>query len=230
MVSPGNRAGGLVATVRLPAELLAPADGPEERVAALTSGVPVAQAPANGSARHAVDIAATVGSSLDPVPWLAPAGSGRHGVPTRAEDVLGAGEAAPSAGTAWWSRTSPGPQPPRLAGRLPEGPPEVPVTGGTSESGLPLRVPMAQLPSGTATGDRPARGAGPVDRLGLPAAPPPELDPEAVGGALTRFYSGVRQAQAEDVVVPVFRPGAMRWTAPVVPGGAVDEQYEEGRR
>jgi hypothetical protein len=235
LASPGNRAGGLVATVRLPAELLAAAGGPEER--ALASGAPPAPAKApahaaavNGSGRHALDSAA-VKSSLDPVPWLVPAGSGPRGVPTRAEDVLGAGEQASSAGTTWWSRTPPAAEAPRLAGRLPEGPPEVPITGGTSDSGLPLRVPMAQLPKARVTADRLAGGAGGRSgRSGPPALPPVELDPEAVGGALSRFYSGVRQAQAEDVVVPVFRPGEVRWTAPVTPGGAVDEQYEEGRR
>jgi signal transduction histidine kinase len=232
LVSPGSRAGGLVATVRLPAELLTPAAGPQERVAPATSGMPVTLAPANGSGRHAVDLAARVGSSLDPVPWLPPAGSGPRGVPTRAEDVLGAGEPAPSAGTAWWSRTPSAAESPRLAGRrLPEGPPEVPITGGTSESGLPLRVPMAQLPRATVTGDRSPGGTGDwPGRSRPPTPPPPELDPEAVGGALSRFYSGVRQAQAEDVVVPVYRPGGVRWSAPVIPGGAVDEQYEEGRR
>jgi hypothetical protein len=89
---------------------------------------------------------------------------------------------------------------------------------------------MAQLPTATLTEDRPVSGAG--ARAGRTATPValPELDPEAIGGALARFYTGVRQAQAEDVVVPVFRPGASHWTAPVVPGTAVDDQQEEGPR
>jgi hypothetical protein len=61
-----------------------------------------------------------------------------------------------------------------------------PVTGGMSASGLPLRVPMAQLPN-----------AGDAAPPPVPA-PRPELDPEATGGMLSRYYGAVRRAEAED--------------------------------
>jgi hypothetical protein len=53
-------------------------------------------------------------------------------------------------------------------------------------SGLPARVPMAQLPD---QAESPA-----------PSAPPglPDPDPEAVGSMLARFYGGVRRAEAEE--------------------------------
>jgi hypothetical protein len=197
---PGTAGGGLVATVWLPPDLLAPAPVQPELIDAPTSGIPalIAHMRGNGSRRS--------------VPAAVEARPGWRGVPTRAEDVLGAGVRARSAGTAWWSRPVPGsaPQPSRSGGRLPEGPPEVPVTGGTTERGLPLRVPMAQLPAPDAA----SRRVVPAQRA--------DLDPEAVGSALARFYGGVRQAQAEDAVVPVFRTGDSDWTA--------DERYEEEQR
>jgi signal transduction histidine kinase len=202
LVSPGSGAGGgLVATVRLPAELLAPPDAEQPR-------------------------------ELD-----AP-GRPERAAPHRRVETLERVERRA------------GPQPSRRVSRLPEGPPGVPVTGGTTDSGLPLRVPMAQLPTAGSNGSRAAGGGGaggafggaggafgggPSDggQRGTPAAS--ALDPEAVGGALARFYHGVRQAQAEDAVVPVFRPGALPWTAPGTPGAEVDASrltstYEEGRR
>jgi Nitrate and nitrite sensing/Histidine kinase-, DNA gyrase B-, and HSP90-like ATPase/HAMP domain len=225
LASPGSGAGGgLVATVRLPAELLAP-DAEQWREL---------DAPRHWAAR-------------------------RHGQDTPHRRVETLERFERRAGT----------QPARLAGRLPEGPPEVPVTGGTTDSGLPLRVPMAQLPAAGSNGSRPGRafgafggaggasgafggaaggasgafggaaggafggaggafgGGGPAGngRPGGASAPPAldQLDPEAVGGALSRFYRGVRQAQAEDVVVPVFRPGPVPWTAPATPGAKADE-------
>jgi hypothetical protein len=203
---PGAEGGGLVATVWLPPELLAPAR--PELVDAPTSGIPALIANMRGNeARRSAPVAVQ-------------ARPGWRGVPTRAEDVLGAGVRARSAGTAWWSRPTAGsgPQPARPTGRLPQGPPEVPVTGGVTERGLPLRVPMAQLPVSGAAGGR-----------AVPA-PRADLDPEAVGSALSRFYGGVRKAQAEDIglgataggaplVVPVFRTGDGDW--------AVDQWYEE---
>lgn len=64
-------------------------------------------------------------------------------------------------------------------------PPAVPVTGGTGPTGLPLRVPMAQLPHETGAGPR-----APATRE--------DPDPMAIGGVLSRFYGGVRRAEAED--------------------------------
>ena len=60
------------------------------------------------------------------------------------------------------------------------------MTGGTNERGLPVRVPMAQLTAVTT-----ARPAGPAARHDDP-------DPDAVGGMLSRLYSGVRRAEAEE--------------------------------
>ncbi|GAB3270910.1 hypothetical protein GCM10027452_46580 [Micromonospora halotolerans] len=64
-------------------------------------------------------------------------------------------------------------------------PAATPVTGGTNERGLPVRVPMAQL-SAVA---QPAA----ANRSGRA-----EPDPDAVGGMLSRYYSGVRRAEAEE--------------------------------
>ncbi|MFC0504809.1 nitrate- and nitrite sensing domain-containing protein [Micromonospora costi] len=99
-------------------------------------------------------------------------------VPVRAEDVL-APVAGPVTGGGWWSRQGPSVPAPRG----PVTPPAAPVTGGTNARGLPLRVPMAQLAA--VTRSAPSPGAY-------------EPDPEAVGGMLSRLYSGVRRAEAED--------------------------------
>ena len=60
------------------------------------------------------------------------------------------------------------------------------MTGGTNERGLPVRVPMAQLAA--------------VTRSARPDEPAPrhDPDPDAVGGMLSRFYGGVRRAEAEE--------------------------------
>ncbi|WP_433528868.1 hypothetical protein ACQPYA_21365 [Micromonospora sp. CA-263727] len=76
-------------------------------------------------------------------------------------------------------------------------PPAVPVTAGTNDRGLPVRVPMAQLSAVT----QPAR-----PEQQQPARHEP--DPEAVGGMLSRLYSGVRRAEAEETTeIPVPPPG-----------------------
>ena len=109
-------------------------------------------------------------------------------MPVRAEDVL-----APSAGPAsggWFSRQGPSASP---LGVTPA-PAETPVTGGTNERGLPVRVPMAQLAA--------------VTRSARPAEPAPrhDPDPEAVGGMLSRFYGGVRRAEAEETTRLIMPP------------------------
>jgi hypothetical protein len=63
------------------------------------------------------------------------------------------------------------------------------VTGGLGPTGLPLRVPMAQLPGGNDA----APGV-----PGGPTAPRSEADPDAVSSLLNRFYGGVRRAESED--------------------------------
>ncbi|MCM0677912.1 ATP-binding protein, partial [Micromonospora phytophila] len=116
-------------------------------------------------------------------------------VPVRAEDVLAPAAGAPAAADGgWWSRQGPAPAPARETSPTP---PAVPVTGGTNERGLPVRVPMAQLSA--------------VTRSARPEQPAPrhDPDPEAVGGMLSRLYSGVRRAEAEDTTeIPVPRAGA----------------------
>ncbi|MCZ7436651.1 nitrate- and nitrite sensing domain-containing protein [Micromonospora sp. WMMC241] len=100
-------------------------------------------------------------------------------VPGRAEDVLAP---AAAAGGGWFSRQGPTSS---VLGVTPA-PARTPVTGGTNERGLPVRVPMAQL-AAVSSADRPDR-----------ASVRHEPDPEAVGGMLSRFYGGVRRAEAEE--------------------------------
>ncbi|MGW1062886.1 nitrate- and nitrite sensing domain-containing protein, partial [Micromonospora rubida] len=112
-------------------------------------------------------------------------------VPVRADDVLAPAAGVPAdGGGGWWSREGP------TAGVAPAAPapPAVPVTGGTNERGLPVRVPMAQLSA--------------VTRSARPQKPTPrhDPDPEAVGGMLSRLYSGVRRAEAEETTEIILPP------------------------
>ncbi|MDQ7904371.1 nitrate- and nitrite sensing domain-containing protein [Phytohabitans sp. ZYX-F-186] len=199
---------GIIASIWLPPSLLAPApparalpEPPARPVLAAVAAVPdsvtrelrlaAAPAPRPGVPQRA------------PAPALPAAEAGaaaraRRGL-TRAEDVLkSAGATATETGSTWWSRQGggragglnggPAAMPPAATGPGGPTPPSVPITGGTMANGLPLRVPMAQLP--------------PVDEQPRPAAPVPtsrvEPDPEAVGSMLSKYYSGVRRAEAED--------------------------------
>ncbi|MFG1800843.1 nitrate- and nitrite sensing domain-containing protein [Micromonospora carbonacea] len=163
--------------------------------APVAGGRPVGGAAARGPARPP-------GVAVPPEPAEQPVAGRRprsvtvprpgRSVPVRAEDVLtpAAGPAAPGGG-GWWSR-----QGPAAATATPDPvPPAVPVTGGVNEHGLPVRVPMAQLAAVT----QPARPQTP--------APRHDPDPEAVGGMLTRLYSGVRRAEAEETT-EIFLPPA----------------------
>ncbi|WP_233600844.1 MULTISPECIES: nitrate- and nitrite sensing domain-containing protein [Micromonospora] len=119
-----------------------------------------------------------------PVGPAAPAGAPpavprQNRPPVRAENVLA--PAAP-AGGGWFSRQGPSSS---VLGVTPP-PAATPVTAGVNERGLPVRVPMAQLAAVTDT----ARRTTPQAR--------PEPDPDAVGGMLSRFYGGVRRAEAEE--------------------------------
>jgi hypothetical protein len=66
-----------------------------------------------------------------------------------------------------------------------------PADGGTSGAGLPVRVPMAQLPN---------------NPLAAPTSPPApgtgsdESDPAEVKAALRRFYRGVHRANPDDTL------------------------------
>ncbi|MET7671271.1 sensor histidine kinase [Micromonospora luteifusca] len=193
---------GLVARLALPAELLAPA-GPVEldppaspRMLAASAARGVVRSP--GITREAPAPGPGIGARDMPVagrpPGVAVPRQARP-VPVRAEDVL-TPAAARGDGGGWWSRQ--GPSAPAVP--APSAPPAVPVTGGTNERGLPMRVPMAQLSAVT-------RSAQPMS---VPNRTDP--DPEAVGGMLSRLYSGVRRAEAEDTT-----------EIPVPPSGGHDE-------
>ncbi|MEH1128181.1 sensor histidine kinase [Micromonospora sp. CPCC 206061] len=184
---------GLVATVRLAPALLAPAPPPRElpEPAARPMLTAVASVPNSVSRELRLNVGpATVGAGAVSMAGVGAGGSAaglsvaRRTQPTRAEDVLkSAGATASATGSTWWSGEPPTGAEPEL-GSTP--PPATPVTGGVLASGLPARVPMAQLP----------------DQAGAPApsAPQglPEPDPEAVGSMLARFYGGVRRAEAEE--------------------------------
>ncbi|GAB3975738.1 hypothetical protein [Plantactinospora veratri] len=72
------------------------------------------------------------------------------------------------------------------------------MTGGTNANGLPIRVPMAQLRVKAA----PAQPK--------PPAPREAPDPEQVGGMLSRYYGGLRRAEAEDTMVIPMAPAGAR--------------------
>ncbi|MFI7430661.1 nitrate- and nitrite sensing domain-containing protein [Micromonospora sp. NPDC049836] len=205
---------GLVAAVRIPAELLAPAplDGADQPAAQRMLTSQVAAASAAGPLRAATTELPVAGRSparppaglpaagpawpptgarpAHPLPLGAPAGAApavprqARPMPVRAEDVL-----SPVAGAArgggWFSRQGPSSS---VLGVTPQ-PAATPITGGTNERGLPVRVPMAQLAAVTESGaaKQPAARHDP--------------DPDAVGGMLSRYYSGVRRAEAEETTV-----------------------------
>ncbi|HEX2772112.1 MAG TPA: ATP-binding protein [Micromonosporaceae bacterium] len=159
---------------------------------------PMPVSPAPASPRPAPVVSARVApepisptDTLPPLPPVVPAP--RRAMPTRAENVLSGSTRSRSV---WWTR-QPGAAsaPTSLADAAP---PATPVTGGMSASGLPLRVPMAQLPKGTEATPPPV------------PAPRPELDPEATGGMLTRFYGAVRRAETEDTETVTAPIGARR--------------------
>ncbi|GAA4595381.1 hypothetical protein GCM10023194_64690 [Planotetraspora phitsanulokensis] len=65
-----------------------------------------------------------------------------------------------------------------------------PALGGVTASGLPKRVPKANLVPGSATGSAPESAVAPV------TSPPPALSPDRVRSRLSSFQQGVRQARA----------------------------------
>ncbi|MGW3890380.1 nitrate- and nitrite sensing domain-containing protein [Micromonospora chokoriensis] len=196
--------GGLVARLALPAAMLAPAGAVQADLPAparmLATGAArgvvrqpgaVAEAHASGLGMAARDLPVAGRPPAAAVPRQA------RPVPVRAEDVL-TPAGGRDVGGGWWSRQGPGPSAPIVpASGMP---PAVPVTAGTNERGLPVRVPMAQLSA--------------VTRSAQPTVAPTRTDPdpEAVGGMLSRLYSGVRRAEAEDTT-----------EIPVPPSGGHDE-------
>ncbi len=63
------------------------------------------------------------------------------------------------------------------------------MTAGTSNAGLPMRVPMAQLPGDAAA---PPAGVEPPVKMNH------EPDPTAVSSLLAKFYDGINRATAEE--------------------------------
>ncbi|MET7417779.1 nitrate- and nitrite sensing domain-containing protein [Dactylosporangium sp. NPDC005555] len=183
------------------------------------SGVPVSGMPVSGMPVSGVPVSGVPGAVAGPVPGAAagaagagagavpaqraanggPAGTSQRRGPSRAEDIIGAaarGNAAPPAkGTRWWSRGGAGDAPAPSAPVVPAQ--RTPVTAGTSASGLPIRVPLAQLPGDTGQANRPD-----VTQP-LVVASHTEPDPASVSSMLTRFYSGVHRAANEDEVPTV---------------------------
>jgi hypothetical protein len=119
-----------------------------------------------------------------------PVGPSRRSTPTRAEDILSAASSAPpEEASRWWSRTG------AVSSNLPAAASatRAPVDAGTSDAGLPIRVPMAQLPGERVASTASGSGQQPL-RL-MPEAP----DPSQVSSVLTQFYSGVHRATAEEL-------------------------------
>ncbi len=201
-------AGGVVAHVMLPGQLLAPVPshraGPQRtralepaepsRLSRLSQAVRRPIAITAGPATVELDVTESPGevapvspAPAEPTPVAEPtpaAVSAPPAPPRRAEDVLGAGRERASDGTRWWSRTGPPNRPgPAVSAQRAQ------VTAGTSNAGLPIRVPMAQLPSDSSATQR-------REEVAVPAYAEP--DPTSVGSMLTQFYSGVHRATAED--------------------------------
>jgi hypothetical protein len=110
------------------------------------------------------------------------------------------------AGSAWWSRAGTAGAAPLTGGAAAPAPPEVPVTGGVTARGLPVRVPLAQLPAEELAA--PGNGTGPA---GGPPRPAAEPDPDDVGSTLARFYSGVRRAETEEPTQHPAVPAGPQW-------------------
>ncbi|MFJ8686767.1 sensor histidine kinase [Micromonospora wenchangensis] len=200
---------GLVARLTLPAGLLAPAPELDGSPSTGPSGsrAPAPVAPAALTPRPGGPPPAPVGPPARPAAWPGPGAAGpaelpvagRRPVPSPPNQLpVRAAQVRPPASPAdggWWSRQGPAPSSPATLGGSTPAPPLVPVTGGTNDRGLPVRVPMAQLTSVTE-----------------PARPPSarvreDPDPEAVGGMLSRLYSGVRRAEAEETTELILPPG-----------------------
>ncbi|WP_233558807.1 sensor histidine kinase [Micromonospora radicis] len=181
-------AGGLLARVRLPGSMLAAAPPPSLDPPPSPRVLPGTR-PSAPRDPGPVDLP-VAGRRPTTVPRQA------HPVPVRAEDVLAPAATTADQGGGWWSREGPSPAASANGAGTPA-PPAVPVTAGTNSRGLPVRVPMAQLSAVTQSArpdqQQPARH---------------EPDPEAVGGMLSRLYSGVRRAEAEETrEIPVPPPG-----------------------
>ncbi|GIG43278.1 sensor histidine kinase [Dactylosporangium siamense] len=165
-------------------------------------GAPVSAVPVSGVPGGAPATPAAAGTASGPPAQRSsnggPAAAPRRG-PSRAEDIIGAaarGNAAPPAkGTRWWSKAGAGDAPVSTTPSVPAQ--RTPVTAGTSASGLPIRVPLAQLPGDT------GQASTPDVTQPIMVATHTEPDPASVSSMLTRFYSGVHRAANEDEVPTV---------------------------
>lgn len=165
-------------------------------------GAPVSGVPVSGAGIPVSGVPAGAPASGPPAQHPTnggPAGAPLRRGPSRAEDIIGAaarGNAAPPAkGTRWWSKAGAGDAPPSAAPAVPAQ--RTPVTAGTSASGLPIRVPLAQLPGDT------GQGIVPDMTQQIMVSSHTEPDPASVSSMLTRFYSGVHRAANEDEVPTV---------------------------
>ncbi|MDG4826655.1 nitrate- and nitrite sensing domain-containing protein [Asanoa sp. WMMD1127] len=180
-LQPAPRAGGPVPGGPVPALTLATPGGGVPAVAAPAIPLPIDPAPAGGGFFGAPEVPAP---AAQPVPTAGPTAPVARR-PGRTTSPRRASAAAPAAaeGVSWFSRAS-GSAAESVPAPAAEAPAAPPATGGVGPTGLPMRVPMAQLPGGN--------GAAPVP------APRGEADPEAVSSLLNQFYGGVRRAEAED--------------------------------
>jgi signal transduction histidine kinase len=139
-----------------------------------------------------------------PVAPVSGPAAARPARPIRAEDVLGAASGASGGGT-WWNRSGAG-KPTGGATGLDRAPatPTAPVTAGTNSAGLPMRVPMAQLPDGQGGATPSPAGRAPERKIA-------ELDPEATGNMLSRFHSGIRAAETDETTENTGSQEAIRW-------------------
>src|SRR5207249_575081 len=142
----------------------------------LAEPAPVAGAPAvpNGVSMRRRPAARVTNDAAPPAP---PRRS------TRAEDVLGGARAGGDNGASrGWSKTAPA----AAAARIPA--PRRPVNAGTSGAGLPIRVPMAQLPGeDTVAVVVPAPTPAPVVAAAAVPVNGAEPDPVHVGSLLSKF-------------------------------------------
>ncbi|MGI5283295.1 nitrate- and nitrite sensing domain-containing protein [Nonomuraea polychroma] len=129
-----------------------------------------AQAGAQAMARHSAEDEPEITAVHPAIPADSPAPSGKSSLPQRKPGQSGAG-------ASWSSPADSGFQAAQAAAQ--------PTLGGTTASGLPRRVPKANLVPGTASLAEPQ-----------PTSPAPQISPERLRNRLSSFQQGVRQGRA----------------------------------
>jgi hypothetical protein len=203
--------------VLTPSEVLGPRDMRGPAVAARVPRPAVGGVPAVAAGRVPVGVGRAQFSGMRPMPPMDLVLTGRRvaaavaRIPAQRTPSFGptgrlrrTGD--PGSASAWWSRDASAAAP-LTGGAAAPAPPEVPVTGGLTERGLPVRVPMAQLPPEEVEVRVDGNGVGSVP----PKRPAAEPDPDDVGSTLARFYGGVRRAEAEETVQNPAVPAGPRW-------------------